>query len=201
MTVPATTPNPGADYARGTILHPVPDAPNFQLMLYDGGDTGAQEKVLAQLAKGGSPKPRKPAHPVGLSLPGGHDFPVAQRRAYEAAMGRTWEEIDPEPRQTDFGGPMYPQHPIRPRRLYDRRAHAQAQAQYDADRAQWSDKLYQYQADFADWYWRASDAYAEWQAARDYWRTRREQFSWTGRSKRDRPLTELVSLTIDGEPT
>lgn len=192
MTIP--------DVPTHRVTHPVPDAPNFQLTLYDDGptvDTSAQEKALAQLARGKVPKPRKPAQPVGLSL-GGGDFAVQQQREYEKVMGRTWDEIDPEPSASKFGGPTPPRYPSQPPRTYSPAQRRRQKAEYETAM---NDYLAAYEQYRAVWdVWKETDAHARLSAARNYWATRRAQFDWTGRGRNSKSLAELVGLTIDGEP-
>jgi len=191
------------------VLRPVPDAPNFQLTLYaepqgrgwrDTIDTAAQEKALAQLARGGAPRKARAKSPAFRVL----DSYAATRQKwlYEEAMGRTWEEIDPEPRADDFGGPAYPSYPQALDR-YERRRHTRAElrrinaAHAEAVEA-WRIESEAYHAAYDAW--KASPEYNAWQAAHRYWATRQEQFAWTGRGRDAKSLAELVNLTIDGEP-
>jgi hypothetical protein len=165
------------------VLHPVSAAPAFQLMLYaepvhtayrynrDTIDADAQAKVLAQLERsGGAPRRRKLTRSRSMS-------DQEQAREYAKVMGRTWNEVDPEPSAEQFSGPKFPDIP------YDDPA--------------WGDTYAAWRAEHDAW--KATPEYDAYQAAMTYWVTRREQFDWTGRGK-VKSLAELTELTIDGRP-
>lgn len=186
------------------VLHPVDDAPGFQLTLYaepecgvtyssrhwrpDSIDAEAQAKVLAQLERSGGAPTRRRKLALGRTM-----SDRAQAAEYAAVMGRPWDEVDPEPAPADFGGPVPPPYPLAPPRPYGRAARARATREHNAALDVWRTQMDAHRDAVASW--RATTAYAEYVAAHTYWRTRREQFEWRGR-KRDKPLAELVELTV-----
>jgi hypothetical protein len=126
---------------------------------------------------------------------------AVQKLRYEAAMGRSWEEIDPEPKPADFGGPASPAYPqmedygrsYRGSFRGTRAENKRWKAADDVARAEYRAAFDVYMVELDAW--KLSDGFVKYESAHKRWYDRRAQFEYTGRGRNAADVIERARVS------
>ncbi len=122
---------------------------------------------------------------VGASLPRGgagssDPLGASQAVAYREVMGRSWDEVDPDPDREAYGCPVSPSYPLQPDTARMTRAEIKRAREEHRAASQAAHEAYTVWHPLYD-AWRETPGCAAYLAACDRWQARRDQFNYNGR--------------------